>query len=622
MRKLLAILALLVGTAFAQTVTPNLGMTEPAHGALNWDTQMNGNFNILDNLFTSGSCGLDGVHAMSYNAATKTFGCNPSGVGVPGGSPGNLQYNLAGAFAGFADGSIHQVLHGLRTFSAVTSLDVDTSVALTGVDLNSSSQVTALHLTGPTLCGAGTFARGIDGSGNAAGCTAVAFPVLTGGTNTTAAMLVGTGASLGVSGSGTIDATTLLSKTWAIPASIGSTTPAAGAFTTLSASSQITSSVATGTAPFSITSTTVVPNLNVSQLLGGTWAIPGTIGSTTPNTGAFTTLTVTPGTIVSDIIPISLTWTTNNAGVNFTGLKFAVTNTAQGGTTKNYQFCGGASAANCVTIDPNANLVTPGSATVGAGSSVAGVLALGGGTQAGTTANSFTVSTQGSSSMTAWNANFPASAATGYLYWTNSSNQVNAAFVTGAAGQLPLIGGTVITFPQTSYAPAANCVNAVAGAAWSTGATPVPLCRAGTNNKTGLLSPWGASDIAYIQFHIAADADLTTTLPQLLLELTSTDAVNAHTVIMQEAVACAKEDGSTTDDVAFNAARSFATVTLNGNANRTWKTTLGLNSTDMTGCTAPGIMWVKISRTTDTATNVGAYGLSLTQFRLLVSQAN
>jgi len=52
-----------------------------------------------------------------------------------------------------------------------------------------------------------------------------------------------------------------------------------------------TSTVATGTAPFTATSTTACPNLNASLLLGATWAAPGTIGSGTPNTGAFTTLT-------------------------------------------------------------------------------------------------------------------------------------------------------------------------------------------------------------------------------------------------------------------------------------------------------------------------------------------
>lgn len=52
----------------------------------------------------------------------------------------------------------------------------------------------------------------------------------------------------------------------------------------IAASGQITSTLITGTAPFSIASTTVVPNLNVSQLEGATWEVPGTIGSTTPNT--------------------------------------------------------------------------------------------------------------------------------------------------------------------------------------------------------------------------------------------------------------------------------------------------------------------------------------------------
>jgi hypothetical protein len=86
---------------------------------------------------------------------------------------------------------------------------------------------------------------------------------------------------------------------WEHPGKIGSLTANSGAFTTISATGQITSTLATGTAPFSIASTTVVPNLNVSQLLGGTWAVPGTIGSTTPNTGAFTTLTASQAVTLS-----------------------------------------------------------------------------------------------------------------------------------------------------------------------------------------------------------------------------------------------------------------------------------------------------------------------------------
>ncbi len=119
---------------------------------------------------------------------------------------------------------------------------------------------------------------------------------------------------------------------------IGGSTPAAGAFTTLTANGattltagtaststitgtlvvtggagvsgtifagnfntggQYTSTVATGTAPFVVASTTVVGNLNVSQLLGFNWVTPGTIGSTTKNTGAFTTLTANGATTLT-----------------------------------------------------------------------------------------------------------------------------------------------------------------------------------------------------------------------------------------------------------------------------------------------------------------------------------
>ncbi len=79
---------------------------------------------------------------------------------------------------------------------------------------------------------------------------------------------------------------------WTRPGRIGSSTASTGAFTTLSASGQITSTLATGTAPLVIASTTQVSNLNVSQLVGATWVAPGAIGSTTRNTGAFSTFFV------------------------------------------------------------------------------------------------------------------------------------------------------------------------------------------------------------------------------------------------------------------------------------------------------------------------------------------
>ncbi len=62
-----------------------------------------------------------------------------------------------------------------------------------------------------------------------------AFGAIATGTNTSATMTVGSGATLTYSSTGVIDATQLLGNTWAAPGTIGSTTPNTGAFTTLSA---------------------------------------------------------------------------------------------------------------------------------------------------------------------------------------------------------------------------------------------------------------------------------------------------------------------------------------------------------------------------------------------------
>lgn len=148
-------------------------------------------------------------------------------------------------------------------------------------------------------------------------------------------------------------------------------------------------------------------------------------------------VTYAMGAITTDVNPFALTWTTNNAATTFSGLKFVTTNTAQHAGSLNYQFCGG---ANCLTIDPSANLVTPGSGTFSAGASTAGAIWLGGGTQASLTTNSLGLSTQGSSVMTNYNLNFPAAAASGILNWTNTSNQVNAAFLTSAANGDVIVG--------------------------------------------------------------------------------------------------------------------------------------------------------------------------------------
>ena len=80
---------------------------------------------------------------------------------------------------------------------------------------------------------------------------------------------------------------------------IGTSTAAAGAFTTLSATGAITSTLATGTAPLVIASTTKVANLNVDLLDGSDWASPAALGSTTPAAVSATTLSASGAVTLS-----------------------------------------------------------------------------------------------------------------------------------------------------------------------------------------------------------------------------------------------------------------------------------------------------------------------------------
>ncbi|KKQ24141.1 MAG: Collagen triple helix repeat-containing protein, partial [Candidatus Roizmanbacteria bacterium GW2011_GWC1_37_12] len=72
------------------------------------------------------------------------------------------------------------------------------------------------------------------------GATSISFSGITSGTNTQAAMVVGTGASLNYENSGTINASSLIGGTWASPGTIGSTTPNSGVFTNLTSNGNTT----------------------------------------------------------------------------------------------------------------------------------------------------------------------------------------------------------------------------------------------------------------------------------------------------------------------------------------------------------------------------------------------
>ena len=73
----------------------------------------------------------------------------------------------------------------------------------------------------------------------------------------------------------------------------GNISQSSGSFVLSSATGQFVSGATLGTAPFLVTSTAQVNNLNVEFLQGKTWGAPDPIGSTTRNSGAFTTVAIT-----------------------------------------------------------------------------------------------------------------------------------------------------------------------------------------------------------------------------------------------------------------------------------------------------------------------------------------
>ena len=190
---------------------------------------------------------------MTINSTVCTLGgsCTVSGAGTPGGTSGQSQYNNAGAFGGYTmsgDATLNTSTgaitvtkssgtpFGTAAFATLGNSGSDIPQLSAGL-LNNSvinwaspgnigtgtpGQGNFTTLKATSIAGSATYCLQISNAGvisnTGAACPAAggsAFSSLTGGTNTSAAMVVGTGASLGVSGSGTIAATTATTATTA-----------------------------------------------------------------------------------------------------------------------------------------------------------------------------------------------------------------------------------------------------------------------------------------------------------------------------------------------------------------------------------------------------------------------
>lgn len=131
------------------------------------------------------------------------------------------------------------------------------------------------------------------------------------------------------------------------------------------------STTSTGNAPFTVTSTTNIPNLNASSLNGATFAAPGSIGSGTAGSGAFTSLTSNGQSVLTTSNTATMTNKTyDTAGTgNVLKVNGQQITAVSGNTGTIATSTGTLTNGHCVDIDSNGNFIDAGSACGGSASS-------------------------------------------------------------------------------------------------------------------------------------------------------------------------------------------------------------------------------------------------------------
>jgi hypothetical protein len=268
----------------------------------------------------AGPLNADQVMTKVYDAVNGALKVNGT---LAGGSANPTPHNADQVL--FAS---YDAVNGALRMNCVTGCNNGAATSLTFGSTNQTLSASAATAAGQCLVSSGTGPY-TWGAGSCSGTASTNWSALVAGTNTGNAFLIGAGGSLGTTGTGTISATsvtglsvtsgktlsvsntltlagtdnstlnvggggtlgTFAFQNYATPPPIGGTTPAAGAFTTLSASNTVSGGGFTSL-----------------------FASPPAIGGTTPAAGSFTTLSAT-GNLTTNVTGSTQCLQANNAGV-------------------------------------------------------------------------------------------------------------------------------------------------------------------------------------------------------------------------------------------------------------------------------------------------------------------